>query len=205
MGTCLKLRPKAPTPIPAAIDPGIHPVHTSAGCIHIYIYKAYTHTRHTHKKKRGVDCRSRLDDNLDERINGEKKTGTFTRVELSLRQYISYRIDRQSISCKTLHFIVGKGKKTEEFNPSLSTPPSPSAIRSNIPLPTFNPSVNESVTMITSNFYKCIFSPPSSPPRVENTPHISMIIVEAPGVNNLRTFLLEPLPRGRRRSNQHVQ
>lgn len=124
----------------------------------------YTCTQHTRTRHTQTRCRlpQPFSDNLEERINGERKTGASRALNYHYVN-ISYRIDRQSISCKTLHFIVGKGKKREKLI-SLT-------IRSNNPLPSpcSNPSVNESVTMVTSNFYKCIFSPAPSPPRVENT------------------------------------
>lgn len=77
------------------------------------MYKAYKHTQHTRTRRTEMRCRlpQPFNDNLDEGINGEKKTG----VSRALNYHyvnISYRIDRQSISCKTLHYHrERKGKK----------------------------------------------------------------------------------------------
>lgn len=184
MGTCLKLRPKPcplHSPIPAARS--VYVSYTSTG--HICI--KHINTQHTRTRRTEMRCRlpQPFNDNLDEGINGEKKTG----VSRALNYHyvnISYRIDRQSISCKTFHFIIGKEKEKKREKNSSSHHP---IKHSPVPFYPFhlNPSVNESVTMVTSNFYKCIFSPPLLH-RVLKTHPDSMIIVEALEVSNLRTF-----------------
>lgn len=197
MGTCLKLRPKPcpfHSPIPAARSIYI-PYTSTEHYIYIYIYKAYTYVHNIHAYATQTRCwlPQPFNNNLKERLNGEKKIGASRALNYHYVN-ISYRIDRQSILCKTLHFIVGK-EKGKTHPPPIKYSPSPPFH--------LNPSINESVTMVTSNFYKCIFSPPHSPPRVKNTSQFDDHRRSAG--SNLRIFPLEPLPRGRRRSNQHVQ
>lgn len=120
-------------------------------------------------------------------------------VELSLRQYFIIASIKRSISCKTLHLTVGKEKKKKRKERNLSLPFDEAPVQA----------VNENVTMITSNFYKCIFSSlrPRSLPRVLKTHPYSMIIIEASEVSNLRIFHLNHCHAvdSVTRSNQHVQ
>lgn len=111
MGTCLKLRPKPcpfHSPIPAARS--VHPVHEYR-TLYIYIYKAYTYVHNIHAHATQTRCwlPQPFNNNLKERLNGEKKIGASRALNYHYVN-ISYRIDRQTILCKTLHFIVGKEK-----------------------------------------------------------------------------------------------